>query len=104
MPAVAESLDIIRNRVGFYGYNQPDTRVFGLLNDPNLPAYANVAAGVGGLTWVLKTFVEITADIREAVTSLITQSGGRIRPQDTDMVLCLPLGFEEYMGVGVTVR
>ena len=97
--AAAESLDIIRNRVGFYGYNQPDTRVFGLLNDPNLPAYANVAAGVGGLTWATKTFVEITADIREAVTSLITQSGGRIRPQDTDMVLCLPLGFEEYMGV-----
>lgn len=97
--AVAESLDIIRNRVGFYGYNQPDTRVFGLLNDPNLPAYANVASGAGGLTWVVKTFVEITADIREAVTSLITQSGGRIRPQDTDMVLCLPLGFEEYMGV-----
>lgn len=97
--AVAESLDIIRNRVGFFGYNQPDTRVFGFLNDPNLPAYANVATGVGGLTWAVKTFVEITADIREAVTSLITQSGGRIRPQDTDMVLCLPLGFEEYMGV-----
>lgn len=96
---VAESLDIIRNRVGFYGYNQPDTRVFGFLNDPNLPAYANVATGVGGLTWAVKTFVEITADIREAVTSLITQSGGRIRPQDTDMVLCLPLGFEQYMGV-----
>lgn len=97
--AVADSLDIIRNRVGFYGYNQPDTRVFGFLNDPNLPAYTNVAAGVGGLTWAVKTFVEITADIREAVTALITQSGGRIRPQDTDMVLCLPLGFEQYMGV-----
>lgn len=97
--AAAESLDIIRNRVAFYGYNQPDTRVFGFLNDPNLPAYANVAAGAGGLTWALKTFLEITRDIREMVTSLVTQSGGRIRPQDTDMTLALPLGFEEYMGV-----
>ena len=97
--AAAESLDIIRNRVAFYGYSQPDTRVFGFLNDPNLPAYANVAAGAGGLTWALKTFLEITRDIREMVTALVTQSGGRIRPQDTDMTLALPLGFEEYMGV-----
>lgn len=97
--AAAEALDIIRNRVAFYGYNQPDTRVFGFLNDPNLPAYANVAAGAGGLPWSGKTFLEITRDIREMVTSLVTQSGGRIRPQDTDMTLALPLGFEEYMGV-----
>lgn len=97
--AAAEALDIIRNRVAFYGYNQPDTRVFGFLNDPNLPAYTNVAAGAGGLTWAVKTFLEITRDIREMVTSLVTQSGGRIRPQDTDMTLALPLGFEEYMGV-----
>lgn len=102
--AVAESLDIIRNRVGFYGYNLPDTRVFGFLNDPNLPAYQNVAAGTGGTTWAGKTFEEITADIREAVTSLITQSGGRVRPQAVDMVLALPLGFEEYMGVTTTAN
>lgn len=97
--AAAEALDIIRNRVAFFGYNQPDTRVFGFLNDPNLPAYANVAAGAGGLPWSGKTFLEITRDIREMVTALVTQSGGRIRPQDTDMTLALPLGFEEYMGV-----
>lgn len=97
--AAAEALDIIRNRVAFYGYNQPDTRVFGFLNDPGLPAYANVAAGADGLTWAVKTFLEITRDIREMVTALVTQSGGRIRPQDTDMTLAMPLGFEEYMGV-----
>lgn len=102
--AVAESLDIIRNRVGFFGYNQPDTRVYGFLNDPNLPAYQNVAAGTGGLPWSGKTFEEITADIREAVTSLVTQSGGRVRPQAVDMVLALPLGFEEYMGVTTTAN
>lgn len=97
--AAAEALDIIRNRVAFFGYNQPDTRVLGFLNDPGLPAYTNVAAGAGGLTWAVKTFLEITRDIREMVTALVTQSGGRIRPQDTDMTLAMPLGFEEYMGV-----
>ena len=102
--AAAESLDIIRNRVAFYGYNQPDTRVFGFLNDPGLPAYANVAAGAGGLTWALKTFDEITRDIREMVTALVTQSGGRVRPQAVDMTLAIPLGFEEYMGVTTTAN
>lgn len=97
--AVAETLDIIRNRIGFYGYNQPDTRVYGFLNDPNLPAYVTVTAGTGGLTWALKTFDEITADIREAVGALVSQSGGRIRPQSENIVLALPLGFEQYMGV-----
>ena len=97
--AAAEALDIIRNRVGFFGYNQPDTRVFGYLNDPQLPAYQTVAAGSGGLTWAAKTFLEITADIREAVTALVTQSGGRVRPQAVDMTLALPLGFEEFLGV-----
>ena len=97
--AAADALDITRNRVAFLGYNQPDTRVFGYLNDPLLPAYVNVAAGTAGLPWSGKTFNEITVDIREAVTALVTQSGGRVRPQAVDMVLAIPLGFEEYMGV-----
>lgn len=97
--AAADSLDSIRNRVAFFGYNQPDTRVFGFLNDPNLPAYANVAAGTGGLPWSGKTFLEITKDIREAVNALVVQSGGNVRPQAVDITLALPLGFEEYMGV-----
>ena len=97
--AAADSLDIIRNRVAFFGYNQPDTRVFGFLNDPNLPSYANVAAGTGGLPWSGKTFLEITKDIREAVNALVVQSGGNVRPQAVDMTLALPLGFEEYMGI-----
>ncbi|UNY40181.1 major capsid protein [Pseudomonas phage vB_PcuM_ KLEP17-4] len=102
--AAADSLDIIRNRVAFLGYNQPDTRVFGFLNDPNLPAYVNVAAGVAGLPWSGKTFEEITRDIRVAVTALIVQSGGNIRPQAVSMTLALPLGFEEYMGVTTTAN
>lgn len=97
--AAADSLDIIRNRVAFFGYNQPDTRVFGFLNDPNLPAYVNVATGGAGLPWSGKTFLEITKDIREAVNALVVQSGGNVRSQAVDMTLAIPLGFEEYMGV-----
>lgn len=106
--AAALALDIQRNRVGFFGFNQPDTRIYGLLNDPSLPAYQNVASGANGTTWATKTFLEISADIRAMVAALITQSGGNVRPAEIDMTLILPLGHEEYMGVtsdyGVSVQ
>ncbi|XAI95263.1 major capsid protein [Leptolyngbya phage Lbo-JY16] len=99
--ATALALDIVRNRVGFYGFNQPDTRVFGFLNDPNLPAYVNVAAGVGGTTWATKTYLEITADIRAWHLALVNRSGGNIRVGrgGDQITMALPLGFEEYLGV-----
>lgn len=97
--AVALVLDIQRNRVGFLGYNQPDTRCFGLLNDPNLPAYVNVAAGVGGSLWSQKTFLEIIADIRKGVVDLVVASGGNFRPANNDFTVALPLGYEQYLGV-----
>lgn len=37
--SVTESLEQGRERVGYYGFNSPETRVFGLMNEPNLPAY-----------------------------------------------------------------
>jgi hypothetical protein len=36
------ALEIIRNKVGFYGYNSGGA-TYGALNEPNLPAYVNVA-------------------------------------------------------------
>jgi hypothetical protein len=99
--AVNLSLDIIRNQVGFLGWNQPDTRVFGFLNDPNLPAYVTLAAGAGGIPWPNKTFLEITADIRRMHVDLVVASGGNIKvgPGGDPITLALPLGYEQYMGV-----
>jgi len=64
--AAALSLDIVRNRVGFYGYNGGANRTYGFLNDPALPAYISAGAtGTGSSTlWSLKTFLNITADLR----------------------------------------
>lgn len=106
--AAARALDIQRNRVGFYGFNTTDTRCYGFLNDPNLPAYVNVAAGAGGLPWSVKTFLEITKDIRTAVTALVTRSGGNVDPMTDEMTLAIPLGHEQYMSVtsdfGISVQ
>lgn len=97
--AVSLALDIQRNRIGFFGFNVPDTRTYGLLNEPNLPAYVNVPAGVGGTTWPTKTFLEITADLRKFVTDLTISSGGTFRPASNDFTITLPLGYENYLGV-----
>lgn len=97
--AAAEALDIQRNRVGFYGYNDGDNRTFGFLNDPELPAYETVAAGSGGTEWSTKDFLEITADIREAMAALRTQSGDRIDPRAVQTTLALATDSIEYLSI-----
>jgi len=92
--AAALALDIQRNRVGFYGFNGGAQRTYGFLNDPNLPAYVNVAGG----TWSAKTFLQITADIRTAWGALILSGGGLIK-KDSKATLALPLGADNWLSV-----
>lgn len=102
--AAAISLEIFRNAVGFYGWNNGANRTFGFLNDPNLPDWITVAGG----TWDTKTFLQITADIRVAVARLRTQSQDIIDPEKVDLVLVLPTNKVDYLSVvsdyGVSVR
>jgi len=98
--AASTALDIQRNRVGFYGFNNGANRTYGFLNDPALPAYVNVAGG----TWATKNFQAITADIRTAVGALVVQAGGHVRAgpnakNATPMTLVLPLGADNYLSV-----
>lgn len=97
----AQSLEIQRNAIGFYGYNDGDGRTYGFLNDPNLPNYVSVAAtGSGGSTaWADKTFLEIVADIRTAIVALRTQSKGVIDPQKLPITLALPTNCIDYLTV-----
>jgi hypothetical protein len=97
--AASSALEIIRNLVGFFGYNEGANRTYGLLNDPSLPAYANVAAGTGGTEWMFKTFLEITADIREMISALRVQSQDRIDPSKTPLVLALATSARDYLSV-----
>ncbi len=97
--AAATSLDIERNRIGFYGYNGGTNRTYGFLNDPTLPAYIAAAAGVGGTTWALKTFLEITADIRAMVARLRTATGDNIDPKKTPITLALASAVIDYLSV-----
>lgn len=93
------ALDIQRNRVGFYGYNDGSGRTYGFLNDPGLPSYNTVATGAGGYTWALKTFNEIIGDIRTAMAGLQTQSMDTIDPQNTPVTMALAMSCYQYLTV-----
>ena len=108
--SAALALEIQRNLIGFYGYNNGANLTYGFLNDPALPAYVPVAAsGTGGSTlWSAKTFLQIVADIRAAAAQLQTQSQDTINPEDTELTLALPTNSYQYLSVtsdfGISVR
>lgn len=98
--AATTALEIQRNVIGFSGYNSGNNRTYGFLNDPALPAYVNVPAGASASTlWSGKTFLEILADIRTAVATLITQSQGVVDPNSQDTTLALGTASIAYLSV-----
>jgi len=89
----AVQLEIQRNALGFYGYNSGNGRTYGLMNDPNLPAYVNAANG----DWANATFLEIQQDLLTAFQSLRTGSQGRITPNKDAITLTLPTNCIDYL-------
>lgn len=95
--ASALRLEIWRNLVGFYGFNSGSNNTFGILNDPLLPNYVSVAAGAAGLTWAVKTFLEITQDLITAFNQLQTQSQDNIDPQAVATTLAIPMQVAQQL-------
>ena len=109
--SAALALEIQRNLVGFYGFNNGSNLTYGFLNDPSLPAYVTVAAsgtGSPATLWSGKTFLEIVADIRVAAAQLQTQSQDTINPESAELTLALPTNCYQYLSVtsdfGISVR
>ncbi len=106
--SAALALEIQRNAVGFYGFNDGDGRTYGYLNDPGLPNYVNVASNGTTTHWSGKTFLQITADIRESVSALRIQSGDTIDPETTPMTIAIATAAIDYLSVtsdfGISVR
>lgn len=84
------ALEIMRNAIGFYGWNDGLSLTYGFLNDPNETAYQVVATGASGFTtWAFKTYLEIWADIRTAVAYIRTLSGDNIDASSVPMTLAV---------------
>lgn len=82
--AVQVGLEVERNLIGFYGLNEGVNRTYGILNDPNLPAYETVTTvqyqGANETEWQYKTFNQIQDDIIIAMRQIRTQSGQNVDP------------------------
>lgn len=90
---VGESLEISRNRLGFYGF-AGGQRTFGLLNDPSLPAYSSATGS--WLTGANANWAGVTGDFQRMFTNLELRSGGHIR-DDMNLTVVLPLGYRRVM-------
>lgn len=89
--AAGISLEQMRNAIGWNGWDAGNNRTYGLLNDPNIPAYVSVAAtGTGSKTeWETKTAQQIINDIRMAAQDLRKQSGDTVDPETTPCTLLI---------------
>ena len=98
--SVALSLEIIRNQIGWFGFNNGLNQTYGVLNDPNMLPYFTAAVGAGGFTqWNTKTYKEIIADIRQMYVNLRTQSKEQIDPGRTRITLLLATNVRDYLSV-----
>lgn len=105
----ARGLDVVRNRIGFFGYNSGANRTYGFLNDPTLPAYVTVPVGAGAVTeWSGKTFQEIKNDILVGLQTLRTQSKERVDPKKDNITMAVATSAVDYLdqvtdfGISVT--
>src|SRR5690554_685553 len=90
--AVQDALDVNRNAIGFKGFNSDDTNVYGLLNDPNLPAYntyTETGEGFSNVAWASGTFDSLTKDFAAMFKQIVTQSGGHVQ-KNAAMVFVIP--------------
>lgn len=102
--SVGQALEIMRNRIGYVGYNSGANRTYGFLNDPGLIAYVAAANGASASPlWSTKTFLEITADLRAMFGRLRTQGGGRIDPAKTPITLGVANDRYEYLTITNTL-
>lgn len=95
--ASALILEVWRNLIGFYGFNSGANLTYGLLNDPGLSSYTTVAAGAAGLTWAVKTYLEIQQDLITAFNQLQVQSQDNVDPAKVATTLAIPFNVAQYL-------
>lgn len=94
------SLEIARNLIGFNGYNSGNDQTYGFLNEPGLLGYTTVANGAAGSPlWSKKTYLEILADIRQAIVQLRTQSKDTIDPEKVDLTMGIATNAVDFLSV-----
>ena len=96
--AVMLAFEILRNDIFFYGFDSGANRVYGFLNDPNLPAYVTVPNGAGGnSTWESKTVKERQSDILSGLAALRSQSGSNVDVENDQLIMAIASDVKDLM-------
>lgn len=96
--AAATALAINANDIAFNGYNAGNNKTYGLLNDPNMPAYTAFAqSSASSTTWASKTFNEIVADIKAMMSALRVRSGNNFKPERDASTLALSVAVVDQL-------
>lgn len=96
--AAASVLEILRNRIGFYGFNDGQGQTFGLLNEPALlPAITAKVGAKNDTLWTTKDTDEIIADISSALYELSRGAQGNIDAETAPLTLVLPIGYDAML-------
>lgn len=91
--ASAIALEIERNRVGFFGFNDGAGRTYGFLNDPQLPAYITAPNG----SWPTSPFLDIQQDLLTAYQQLRTQSQDLIDSERDEITLAVATNSRDFL-------
>lgn len=90
---VTEALEIIRNLVGFFGYNDGTNKTYGILNDPQLLPYNALPTG----DWANATYLQVIDDLIFMAATLQNQSDGRIDPKEGVIKLVIATVTDQYL-------
>jgi hypothetical protein len=103
--AAMQALEINRNKIFFFGYNNGINRTYGLFNDPGKPPYVVVATNAAGTStqWARKTTQEIISDLITFFSGIRTSSQDLIDPMDVAITLVLPTSVVDFLAT-ITVQ
>lgn len=95
---VAMALEIERNIVAYNGYTDGTNLTYGLLNDPNLPAYVTASVNSAGTStaWEDKTFLEIQSDVLGMIKALQVNTKKVYNPKRDKATLVVSLASDVW--------
>ena len=104
--ACALNLEIVRNELGFYGYNAGNNNTYGFLNDQGLPSYVTVAnTGTGSSTlWANKTALQIEQDLLVAFAALQNQTLDNVNPESVPTTLVVSTAVYQYLNTPTSLN
>lgn len=90
--SIVRALSVALNDIAFNGFNDGHGETYGILNDPNKPAYTSAAKAFDSCT-----YAEAVAQFQAAFSALIAKSNGKVDPEKDSITVLLPPSVKPYL-------